>query len=99
MSQPDHVPFKIVAEKNDAFRRACGMEDPLRGIRNFAGALDRIAQTLSDDNGALIVQEIAMTIQARVEELDEIHGFRLHHPDRERFERDGWPTEQVVEAT
>jgi hypothetical protein len=94
MSQPDHVPFKIVAEKNDAFSRACGMEDPLRSIRNFAGALDRIAQTLSDDNGALIVQEIAMTILARVQELDETHGYfcRLHHPDRERFERDGWPT-------
>ena len=35
-------------------------------------------------------------IQARVDELDDIHGyfFRLHHPDRERFERDGWPEGQ-----
>jgi hypothetical protein len=82
------------------------MEVPLRGIRNFAGALDRIAQTLGDGNGALIVQEIALTIQARVDELDNIHGyfFRLHHPNRERFERDGWPEDDapeqaVVEAT
>jgi hypothetical protein len=62
------------------FRRACDMEDPLRIIRNFAGALDRIAQTLSDEHGALIVQEIAFTILARVDELDEIHGYfgRLH---------------------
>jgi hypothetical protein len=98
MSQAPHVHFKIVPEKDDAFRRACDMEDPLRRIRNFAGALDRIAQTLSDDNGALIVQEIALTIQARVKELDDIHGyfFQLHHPDRDRFEAEGWPTEQAV---
>ena len=33
--------------------------------------------------------------------LDEVDGsheyfFRLHHPDRERFEREGWPTEQAA---
>jgi hypothetical protein len=46
------------------------------------------------------VQEIGLTITARVEELDDIHGyfFRLHHPDRERFEREGWPSEQATEA-
>jgi hypothetical protein len=62
------------------------MERPLEGIRNFAAALCRVAQTLDDDNGAAIVQELALTIQARVQELDDIHGyfFRLHHPDRER---------------
>jgi hypothetical protein len=46
----------------------------------------------------LIVQEIALTIQARVKELDDIHGyfFQPHHPDRDRFEAEGWPTEQAV---
>jgi hypothetical protein len=79
--------------ENDAYSHACNMEKPLDSIRNFALALDRIAQTLNDDNGAAIVQEVALTIQARVEELDDIHEFffRLHHPDRERFEREGWP--------
>jgi hypothetical protein len=85
-------------EKN-AFRHACNMEDPLVGIENFAGALCKIAGTL-DDNGGMIVYELARTIRARVEELDDIHEyfFQLHHPDRERFEREGWPTEQATEA-
>jgi len=43
----------------------------------------------------VVVQELAQTIRALVQELDTIHGyfFRLHHPDRERFEREGWPSE------
>src|SRR4051794_10591366 len=67
------------------FDQACSMEKPLRSIRNFALALDRVAQTLNDGNGAAIVQEIGLTIKARVEELDDIHEFffQLHHPDRE----------------
>jgi hypothetical protein len=83
-------------DPKDAFRFATGMEDPLRRIRNFAGALCRIAGTLEDDDG-MIVYELASTIRARVEELDDIHGyfFRLHHPDRARFEREGWPSEQA----
>jgi hypothetical protein len=34
-----------------------------------------------------------LTAVARVNELDEVHGyfFRLHHPNRDAFERDGWP--------
>lgn len=65
-----------------AFDQACGMEDPLRAIRNFALTLDRVAQTLDDDNAAAIVQELGLAIQSRVDELDEIHGYfcRLHHP-------------------
>jgi hypothetical protein len=79
----------------DAYRRACDMEKPLEAIRNFASALVRIAGTLDGDSG-MIVYELVSTIQARVQELDNIHEyfFRLHHPDQERFEREGWPTEQ-----
>jgi hypothetical protein len=89
---------KAVIDQKDAFSHACDMERPLEGIQCFALALDRIAQTLGDENAASIVQEIGLTITARVEELDDIHGFffRLHHPDRERFEREGWPSEQAV---
>ena len=97
MAQADRI---CTTSEKDAFGRACSMERPLEGIRNFALALDRIAQTLDDDNTAAIVQEFGLTIQARVEELDDIHGyfFRLHHPDRDRFEREGWPSEQATEA-
>jgi hypothetical protein len=36
-----------------------------------------------------------------VQELEKTHAyfFQLHHPDRERFEREGWPTEQATEAS
>jgi hypothetical protein len=83
--------------EKDAWRNACDMERPLEAIRCFALALDRVAQTLNDGNAAAILQEIGLTIQARVEELDDIHGyfFQLHHPSRERFEREGWPAEQA----
>jgi hypothetical protein len=68
------------------------MENPLDGIRDFAGALCRVADTLKDDDG-LIVQQLAVTIRELVKELDSVHEyfFRLHHPDRERFEKEGWP--------
>jgi hypothetical protein len=76
------------------------MERPLEGIRNFVGALCRIAGTLNDDDGAMIVYELAQTIRERVQELDDIHEhfFRLHHPDRERFEHEGWPTDAETAA-
>ena len=85
-------------DQKEAFSHACDMERPLDAIRNFVGALCGIAGTLE---GGDIVYELAMTIQLRVDELDEIHGyfFHLHHPDRERFEREGWPTEQADRVT
>jgi hypothetical protein len=88
------------AVSKDAYSHACDMERPLEAIRRFALALDRVAQTLGDGNGAAIVQEIGLAITARVEELDDIHRFffRLHHPDRAKFEREGWPSEQATEA-
>jgi|SRR5258708_30716067 hypothetical protein len=94
MSQAHHVHFKIVPEKDDAFRRACDMEDPLVGIENFARALGRVAQTLADGDG-VIVLHLAQSIRTLVQELEKPHEyfFRLHHPDRERFEREGWPTD------
>jgi hypothetical protein len=75
----------------DAFNQANAMEKPLVGIRNFASALCRVAETLNDDDG-VVVQELAQTIRELVQEVEESHKyfFRLHHPDRERFEREGW---------
>jgi hypothetical protein len=76
----EEVARGVLGTRTAAFDQACGMERPLEGIRNFALTLDRVAQTLDDDNAAAIVQEIALAIQARVDELDEIHAyfFRLH---------------------
>ena len=75
------------------FSHACAMEDPLCRIRNLTGALARIAGTLDGQSGA-IVQELTLAIGEPLDKVDEIHGFffRLHHPDREQFERTGWPS-------
>jgi hypothetical protein len=80
----------------EAFDQACGMEKPWRVSETLRGALCRIAQTLNDGNGADIVYELALTIQARMQKLDNTHEyfFRLHHPDRERFEHEGWPSSE-----
>jgi hypothetical protein len=77
----------------DAYRQACAMERPLERIRNFAAAL-------ASGEGASVAQELTLAIAESLDELDDIHGFffRLHHPDRERFEREGWPSEQAAEA-
>jgi hypothetical protein len=77
----------------EPFNQACGMEKPLAGIRNFATALCMIAETLDDEEG-VVVQELAQTIRELVQEVEKGHSyfFRLHHPDRERLEREGWPS-------
>jgi hypothetical protein len=93
MSQPNHADKLSASDQTDAFCRACAMEGPLHGIDSFARMLGKIAGTLVDDDDGLIVRELAGTIRALVEELEKTHEFffRLHHPYRERFERDGWP--------
>jgi hypothetical protein len=80
--------------RSEAFNIACKMERPLVGIRTYASALARVAETLDDDDG-VIVQRLAVSIREHAEEMDNIHEyfFRLNHPDRERFEREGWPSD------
>jgi hypothetical protein len=68
------------------------MERPLASILNFATALCMIAETL-DEHEALVVQELAQQIRDRVPDVEKSHEFffRLHHPGREKLEREGWP--------
>jgi hypothetical protein len=89
----------VLGTRSPAFDQACRLERPIDCIRNTAATLVRLAGTLDCEDSEMIVYELALTIQARVEELDAIHSFfsRLHHPDRERIERDGWPDDQAVE--
>jgi hypothetical protein len=81
------------ALKDDAFGHACAMEDPLQRIRNFTAGLARLAPTMDDGEAAAIVQELTLAIAECLDELDGSHEFffQLHHPDRERFQREGWP--------
>jgi hypothetical protein len=45
------------------------------------------------------MQELTLAIAESLDKLDESHGFffQLHHPDRERFEREGWPDQAATE--
>jgi hypothetical protein len=88
----DTAPEKITTTPRDAFDRARNMEKPLAGIRDFAGALCRVAETLNSGDDVIVLQ-LAETIRVLVDELDCTHQyfFRLHHPSRARFEQEGWP--------
>jgi hypothetical protein len=80
--------------EKDAYAYACKMEDPLQRIRNFNAALARLAPTIDDEGAAGIMQELTLAIAECLDELDGSHGFffHLHHPNRERFEREGRPS-------
>ena len=85
-----------------AYGHACAMESPLQRIRNFTAALGRLAPTIDDGQAAGIIQTLTLEIDECLDELDGVHGFffKLHHPDRAKFEREGWPSDQeVAEAT
>jgi hypothetical protein len=92
---------KTTIDQKDAYSHACAMEKPLERIRQFTAGLARLAPTIDDGQAASIVQELTLAIQESLDELDATQGyfFRLHHPDRERFEREGWPTEQAAEIS
>ena len=85
-------PMVAHGSRSAAFDQACSMEDRLDAVRDFAGALCGVAETLDDDDG-LIVLRLAGAIRTLAHELDNTHRyfFRLHHPHREQFEREGWP--------
>ena len=94
------IPPKAAIDHKDAWRNACNMEDPLQRIRNFTAALARLAPTIDDGQAASIIQELTLAIAECLEEVDEIYGyfFHLHHPEHDRFEREGWPEQAAVEA-
>jgi hypothetical protein len=77
--------------EKDAYAYACSMENPLARIRNFTAALARLAPTIDDESAAGIMQELTLAIAECLDELDGSHGyfFHLHHPERERCEREG----------
>ena len=78
------------------FHHVTNIERPLNSIRNFANALALISEAL-DEPGASVVQEIAWNIRGFVETIEGEYSalFRLSHPDRERFEREGRPSDEA----
>jgi hypothetical protein len=72
----------------------CHVGMPIDKLRNLINAVALITETL-DEPQAGAVNVIVYAALEQVAEMDTayIALFRLSHPDRERFEREGWPGE------
>lgn len=79
-------------ETSQAFDLICDMEDPLTIIGDLTDALALIAETMDDDRSS-IVQRLAWLAKDQRNAAEKLRGdlFRLTHPRREHFEREGWP--------
>jgi hypothetical protein len=77
---------------DETFGPVTALERPLHATRCLADALALITDTI-EEPAASAINEIVHTMLDHISELDELHEtlFRLHHPDRARFEREGWP--------
>ena len=71
---------------------------PLGAVRRFADAVALITETI-EEPGASAINEVVHTMLGHISLLDDLHSalFRLHHPNREQFERDGWPDDKPEE--
>lgn len=77
----------------DAFRGVGDMEIPLDTVRNLVTGLALIAETLNDSDGRAI-QSIAWLAIEKCDAIEEMRKnlFRLTHPQRDHFEKEGWPS-------
>jgi hypothetical protein len=80
-----------MTNNNPAFYHVSNIERPLSSIRNYAAGLAMISETMGEEG--LVVQEMSWAITDLVKKIDKEYSalFKLTHPDRERFEREGWP--------
>jgi hypothetical protein len=94
MSQPDSQIMK-----DTTFHHVCNLERPLAAARNFATGIALISETL-DERGASSVQQISAAMIDAVAKIEAEYStlFQLTHPDRDRFEREGWPTDKAAGA-
>jgi hypothetical protein len=70
------------------------MEDDVSAVENFADAIAIMSETIDDNDPlALCLQRLAWEIKVRASRIGERRGKLFHrtHPDRKRFEREGWP--------
>jgi hypothetical protein len=81
---------------NDIFRHVCNIEQPISHIRGLMGALNMIAETLDETESAAVFSVVWAAL-THITEIDTEYStlFRLTHSDRERFDREGWPTDQA----
>jgi hypothetical protein len=114
MTTPDFSPEarKAMAAGGDAFVArysagpfglVAGMEDPLVGIERIARAIHvfTIADDIwTDERDAMAVQGLLDALEGYRKQLEKVHSelFRLMHPDRDHFEKVGWPGDEAQEA-
>ena|SRR5437762_5622318 len=79
----------------DPWTLVCHMEQPLQVLTDLARFLHliSIADGQFEQPDALALQRLAALVDEYTEEASELRGelFRLLHPDRAKFEREGWP--------
>lgn len=75
-----------------AFSHVCKMEDPLATIKDLLKCLAFLAESLESDVGS-VVQRVAWLGIDEFDRVEEMRGelFKLTHPNRDHFEREGWP--------
>jgi len=79
-----------------AFQIVSSMEDPIEDARTFAYGISILAsEAIKDDEklGALLMR-IGWQIRDNCTQLEERRGelFKLLHPSRDHFEKEGWPS-------
>ena len=74
------------------------MQNTLAKVLERSAVTSTVAETLDDDDDGAIVQKL-QTIRELVQEVEKghVYFFRLHHPERERLEREGWPSPEKPE--
>lgn len=77
----------------EPFRQVCDMEEPMTVIVDLALALATITETMDNDIGR-IVQRLAWLIKDHADAAEHLRGelFKITHPDREKFAKEGWPS-------
>lgn len=83
---------------SDPFDLVGDLEDHIGAVDDLLHALMMLAETLDDDNRSA-VWRVAFIAQKEMEAIGELHKklFRLLHPDRLRYEREGWPCDGGVQ--
>lgn len=89
-----HHAAKTGSDHQILFEKVCSMEDDIEAVKHFASAIAIMSELIDDDESmGLSFQRLAWEIKHRVDNISERRGelFRMTHPNRQHFEREGWP--------
>src|SRR5439155_804369 len=70
------------------------LEYPTTTIQNYMKALFRIAETL-EENEAAVISQIAEGADQEAKKIEAAYSelFQASHPNRKHFEKEGWPSD------